>query len=99
MPAPSPSHVPFSAKVAVFLTALAVGLGLCELGARLAFPAPPDPTRQPQIGYLYDPEIRYVNVPNQRGWIDDGFVTMNSLGFRGKETALPKPTGRFRIVL
>jgi lysophospholipase L1-like esterase len=76
-----------------------LALGLCELGARLLYPAPPDPTRQPQITYLYDPEIRYVNVPNQKGWIDDGFVTMNSRGFRGRETDIPKPAGRFRIVV
>ncbi len=37
-------------------------------------------------------------VENQRGWVDDGFVTTNSLGFRGAEIAMPKPTGRFRIV-
>jgi lysophospholipase L1-like esterase len=70
----------------------------CELAARVVFPAPPNPTRQPQIQYRVDPEIRYTPLPNQRGWIDDGFVTTNSLGFRGPETTLPKPPNRFRIV-
>jgi lysophospholipase L1-like esterase len=70
----------------------------CELAARVVFPAPPNPTRQPQIQYRVDPEIRYTPLPNQRGWIDDGFVTTNSLGFRGPETTLPKPPHRFRIV-
>ena len=41
--------------------------------------------------YQSDPDIRYVLLPNQRGWIDDGFVTTNSLGFRGREVTLPKP--------
>jgi len=73
-------------------------IATCELAARVVFPAPPDPTRQPQIRYRTDPEIRYIPLPNQRGWIDDGFVTTNSLGFRGTEPALPKPPNRFRIV-
>ena len=70
----------------------------CELVARVVFPAPPDPARQPQIKYRVDPEIRYTPLPNQRGWIDDGFVTTNSLGFRGPEPVTPKPPQRFRIV-
>jgi lysophospholipase L1-like esterase len=83
--------------LAVFTTALM--LAVAELSARVVFPAPPDPTRQPQIVYRYDPEIRYVLAANQHGWIDDGFVTVNSNGFRGRETAIPKPPGRFRVVL
>ena len=70
----------------------------CELAARVVFPAPPNPTRQPQIVYQFDPGIRYVLLPNQRGWIDDGFVTTNSLGFRGRELVSPKPRGQFRMV-
>jgi len=98
MPAISKKTAPFSFKIALGLFSTFLALGLCEVTARLFFPAPPDPTRQPQITYRYDPEIRYVNVPNQKGWIDDGFVTMNSQGFRGRETDIPKPPGRFRIV-
>jgi lysophospholipase L1-like esterase len=98
MPATPQKTTPLRFKVYLALLSLVVSFGLCEVVARIAFPAPPDPTRQPQITYLYDPEIRYVNVPNQRGWIDDGFVTMNSRGFRGRETDVPKPRGRFRIV-
>jgi lysophospholipase L1-like esterase len=86
-------------RLGLLAMAMLLGLGLCEVAARLFFDAPPDPTRQPQIGYLTDPDIRYVNVPNQRGWIDDGFVTIDSLGFRGREVALPKPPGRLRIVV
>ncbi len=76
-----------------------VALIACELFARLLFPAPPDPTREPQIVYRVDPEIRYVLAPNQHGWVDDGFVTTNSLGFRGNEIASPKPAGRYRVVV
>src|SRR5882672_10894940 len=82
--------------LAVFATLVA--LASCEAIARMLFPTPPDPTREPQIVYRFDPDIRYTMVPNQRGWVDDGFVTTNSLGFRGGEVAMPKPHGRFRIV-
>ncbi len=85
-------------RIGVVLGAIAFAAVLCEIAARIAFPAPPDSTRQPQIVYQSDPELRYVLAPNQRGWIDDGFVTTNSLGFRGNEVALPKPAGRLRIV-
>lgn len=76
-----------------------VMLGLCELAARTFLPAPPDGTRQPQIVYRYDPEIRYVYVPDQQGWTDDGFANINSLGFRGPEVTVPKPAGRFRVAV
>jgi lysophospholipase L1-like esterase len=85
-------------RLGLIVAATLVALASCEVIARILFPAPPDPTRQPQIVFRYDPDIRYVTVPNQRGWVDDGFVTTNSLGFRGPEIALPKPHGRLRIV-
>jgi lysophospholipase L1-like esterase len=85
-------------RLGLALGAVLFAVATCELAARVIFPAPPNPTRQPQIGYRVDPEIRYTPLPNQRGWIDDGFVTTNSLGFRGPEPALPKPPQRFRIV-
>jgi lysophospholipase L1-like esterase len=75
-----------------------VSLALCEVAARVVFPAPPDPTREPQIVYRVDPDVRFVLSPNQKGWIDDGFVTTNSRGFRGPEVEVPKPHGRLRIV-
>jgi lysophospholipase L1-like esterase len=83
----------------VGVAATLLGLAACEVGARVVFPAPPDPTRQPQIVYRVDPEVRYVLWPNQKGWVDDGFVTTNSRGFRGGETDIPKPQGRLRIVV
>jgi lysophospholipase L1-like esterase len=82
-------------SAASLLCALIAG----EVVARAVFPEPPDPARQPQIVYQYDRELRYVYLPNQKGWIDDGFVTINSFGFRGSEVAVPKPGGRFRIVV
>jgi hypothetical protein len=95
----SSSPAPLGFKIGLVAFATMIAFGLCELGARLVYPAPPDPTRQPQIVYRYDPELRYVFEPNQKGWIDDGFVNINSLGFRGGETAIPKPAGRFRLVV
>jgi len=70
----------------------------CEVAARIAFAAPPNSTRQPQIAYQYDPEVRYVPLPNQKGWIDDGFATTNESGFRGPNPATPKPHGLVRVV-
>jgi lysophospholipase L1-like esterase len=81
------------------VVATLVSLMACEVAARIVFPAPPDPTREPQIVYRVDPEVRYLLAPNQHGWIDDGFVTTNSRGFRGGETEVPKPAGRLRIVV
>jgi len=86
-------------KIGLALFTALMMVGVCELAARAVFPAPPNPTREPQIVYLSDHEIRYVNLPNQKGWIDDGFVTINSLGFRGPEIRSPKPKGRFRVVV
>lgn len=85
-------------RIGLALGATLFALATCELAARAMFPAPPDPTREPQIRYRFDPALRYVPLPNQRGWIDDGFVTTNSQGFRGPEPASPKPQGRFRVV-
>src|SRR5262249_26060447 len=50
-------------KIAAGLVATLLTLVLCEIAARMLYPAPPDPTRQPPIVYLYDPEIRYVLAP------------------------------------
>jgi lysophospholipase L1-like esterase len=86
-------------RVGLAAAAICIAFGLCELGARMIFPPPPIASREPQISMLYDPEIRYVMAPSQKGWIDDGATTVNSLGFRGAEVAVPKPQGRFRVVI
>jgi lysophospholipase L1-like esterase len=72
---------------------------VCEIAARMIFPRPPIGTREPQVAHLYDPEIRYVLAPSQQGWIDDGLVTVNALGFRGAAVEVPKPPGRFRVAV
>jgi lysophospholipase L1-like esterase len=89
----------YSARVVLAAVAVFVALGACELAARVLLPAPPDDTREPRIVYRYDPEIRYVLSPSQQGWIDDGWLTINSLGFRGHEVVTPKPPGTFRVVV
>ena len=88
-----------SSKLVLAAVAVLVASGVCELAARALLPAPPDETRQPRIVYRYDPEIRYVLSPSQQGWIDDGWLTINSLGFRGREVVTPKPSGSFRVVV
>jgi len=88
-----------SSKLLLGAVAVLLAFGICELAARALLPAPPDDTRQPQIAYRYDPEIRYVLAPNQQGWIDDGWMTINSLGFRGRDVVTPKPPGSFRVVV
>jgi lysophospholipase L1-like esterase len=97
---PSPAGGRILRGVAAMLVAAFIAFGLCEVAARMIFPAPPDRTRQPPVAYLYDPELRYVLAPNQQGWIDNGLVTVNAAGFRSRtQTALPKPPGRYRIAV
>jgi lysophospholipase L1-like esterase len=86
-------------KLALASFTIFVALVLCEIAARLVLPAPPNASREPQIQYFADPDIRYVFAPSQRGWIDDGLITVNAQGFRGSDVAVPKPSGRFRIVV
>ena len=90
---------PLSFKLLLCALTVLLSFGVCEIAARIMFPRPPDDTRQPQIVYQYDPEIGYVLAPSQQGWSNDGFMTVNSLGFRGHEVALPKPAGSFRVVV
>ena len=86
-------------RVVVAIVGIGAAFGMCELGARMIFPKPPDASRQPQISHLYDPELRYVMAPSQQGWIEDSFITVNALGFRGPDVVLPKPHGRFRVAV
>src|SRR5690349_22357890 len=85
-------------RIGLVLGAVVFAAATCEVAARIAFAAPPNPARQPQIAYQYDPEIRYIPLPNQRGWIDDGFASTNALGFRGPDPATPKPHGLVRVI-
>jgi lysophospholipase L1-like esterase len=88
-----------SHRIAAAGFGVALACVVCEIGARMIFPPPPEAARQPQITYRYDPEIRYVMEPSQRGWIDDGLISVNAMGFRGPEVISPKPSGLFRIAV
>ena len=86
-------------KLMVALGSTLLGLLLCEAIARVIYPAPPSVGREPQLLYVSDPELGFFHQPNQRGWLDDGLVTINSWGFRGREVESPKPRGTFRIAV
>src|SRR5215471_3842296 len=85
-------------RIGLVLVATIFAAATCEVAARIAFAAPPNPARQPQISYQYDPEIRYVLLPNQHGWIDDGLATTNAFGFRGRAPVTPKPRDLVRVL-
>jgi lysophospholipase L1-like esterase len=80
------------------MTAMVVAFGLCELGLRLVAPAPPLPGREPQIVFQSDPNVGFLQAPNQVGWLDDGMATINSLGLRGDLPMIPKPSGAVRVL-
>lgn len=91
-------NVGWKAKALVALFAIVIAVGLCEVAARVAFPAPPDRLREPRLLYQADPELGFFHVPDQQGWLDDGFATINGLGLRGAMPVMPKPAGTFRIL-
>jgi hypothetical protein len=43
--------------------------------------------------------LSYFHEPNQVGWIDDGLVTINSIGLRGDEPIRPKTASIYRILV
>ena len=86
------------ARLIAIAIAVIVSLGLCELMARAMYPAPQDPTREPRILFQRRPGGFFLHVPGQRGWMDDGFVTVNALGLRGPEVETPKPSGTRRVL-
>jgi lysophospholipase L1-like esterase len=88
---------PRAAAVAFTLSVVLAGV-VCEAAARVMFPRPPDAYREPPIWYQPDPEAGYVHVPNQQGWIDEGWVTINRHGCRGDEPSVPKPAGVTRVL-
>jgi lysophospholipase L1-like esterase len=93
-----PVSVGLRAKLMVAAVALLVGAGLCELAARVVYPAPPEPSREPQILYQYHPDLGFLHVPNQTGWLDDGQATINAMGLRGDLPETPKPANSVRIL-
>jgi lysophospholipase L1-like esterase len=45
-----------------------------------------------------DPDVGFIHVPNQQGWLDEGLATINALGLRGPLPESPKPAGSLRIL-
>ena len=64
----------------------------------MVYPAPPQPAREPQLLFQSDPEVGFVHVPSQAGFLDDGWATINSLGLRGDMPEPEKPAGGVRIL-
>ncbi len=93
-----PGQFSLRMKLTAAAAAAVVGFALCEIAARIAFPAPPDSMREPQILYLADPDVGFLQAPNQKGWIDGGRATVNALGLRGDLPAMPKPAGSIRVL-
>ena len=91
-------RVGLSAKLLVAGLAMMLALVACEVAARMLFPAPPEPMREPQIYYQSDPHVGFLHVPSQRGWQDDGLATINAMGLRGAQPVVPKPEGLHRIL-
>jgi lysophospholipase L1-like esterase len=85
------------ANLALAAGSLGVGLGLLELGLRVALPAPIH-FRYPQESYDFDPEVAHVLRPAQRAFTHDREVWINTNGQRGREyTPRPEP-GVLRVL-
>jgi lysophospholipase L1-like esterase len=95
--APGPT-VRLRTKLAAAVVAVVVGFGLCEIAARIIYEAPPDPSREPQLLYQSNPDVGFLHVPNEQGYLDDGFATINALGLRGPLPEMPKPAGTVRVL-
>lgn len=85
-------------KLAAAGAAILIAFGLCEIAARIIFPAPPQIAREPQLLFLANSDTGFLHVPNQTGWLDDGPATINALGLRGPAPVVPKPRESVRIL-
>lgn len=90
--------VGLGSRLAAALVAVVIAFGLCEIGVRVLYPAPPEPAREPQLLFQVDPEIGFTHVPNQMGFLDEGLATINALGLRGELPEVPKPAGTIRVL-
>lgn len=73
----------------------AASLALAELFLRLFAPV----GFSTQVDYLPDPHVAFRLEPSRTYRLPEGGVcTINALGYRGPEVAVPKPPGVFRIV-
>lgn len=110
-PAPSPKNVlprpNLRAKLLLFVITLFVCFAISELGAWIWLYHIADAEEFSRIALyesvkeehrMFSPHhyLNYSNTPNYRS--RDGLNRHNSLGFRGDESEVPKPKGRFRIV-
>jgi lysophospholipase L1-like esterase len=89
----------WTARIAVAAMAVLIALVGCELAARLMYPTPPMPGREPQLRFRSDPNVGFIHVPDQQGYLDDGLATINALGLRGPLPEIPKPEGQLRILV
>ncbi|HET9372623.1 MAG TPA: hypothetical protein VFO19_20310, partial [Vicinamibacterales bacterium] len=85
-------------KLLMAMAAAVVAAGLCELLARAVFPPPPARARQPALLYQTDPELGFVHVPNQTGYLDDGLASINGMFLRGPEPAAMRDAGALRVL-
>jgi lysophospholipase L1-like esterase len=85
-------------KLLAAAAALMIGLSLAEIAARAFYPRPPELGREPQLRYRSDPEVGFIHVSNQSGYLDDGLATINDLGLRGARPEVPKPANAVRVL-
>jgi hypothetical protein len=83
----------------VLLTLSTIAAAILAEGlARVMLAAPPDPYRTPQLQFVPDRQAGFVHRPNQAGFLDDGWATINALGTRGPLPVSPKPARTMRIL-
>lgn len=76
-------------KLLISLTIFLIGIVSIELFLRM--------TDKKTIRFSSHPYINYIGAPNYKS--ADGLNIHNSLGMRGPEIIMPKPTGRIRIAI
>ena len=102
MKRPAPGIRAKVANALVALAGLVVALLLAETGVRFFWnDAPASVARADSLPLqqIRDPEILYRLVPGSSGYYNGTEVTVNSLGLRDREFAIPKPQGAGRILV
>ena len=107
-PPSAPAQEKFNPLGIALITALSlfVTLGAAEIWCRFAFRKNIQELKfsASDLYYYYDRQGYRHHIPKrvgyERSWNDQGKVEIriDSLGFRGAEVALPKPTGTYRIL-
>jgi len=86
--------------LAAVLAGLAVALGLSEAGVRFFWTNAPvrvDSADSLPLQQIRDPEILYRLIPGSTGYYNGTDVTVNSMGLRDREFAVPDPHGPGRM--